>query len=113
MDRLKTQTKVKASSLAEMLVATVILMIVFGIAMASIGNVLERSVKSSTHEIDTQLHKQIYLYQNGMTKAPDALEYKQWNIQIKESTEGTVRYVTVKGVHKITRKTRTQKIVLP
>ena len=56
-----TNIKVQSSSLIETLLATVIIMVVFGIAMVTIGNMLENTTKYSTSEIDVQLNKLTYL----------------------------------------------------
>ena len=47
--------KLKASSLTEVLVATVIILLIFSIAMLTIDNLLFNTVKNSSHTIDNEL----------------------------------------------------------
>jgi len=102
--------RLKGSSLVETLMATIIIMIVFAIAMLSIGNVLENSVKNSTSDIDTELNKLTYLYENGLIKVPDAQDYKAWKIEIQKVKEGEINYVVFKGTHKQNNKERIKKL---
>ena len=103
--------KIKASSLVETLVASVIIMIVFGIAMATISNTLERSVKSSTSLIDKELNKLVYLYQNEKIQAPDLIDFDMWSIDLKKESEDGLNYVVFQANHKNNSKQRTRRIL--
>ena len=103
--------KVKGSSLVETLIATVVIMIVFGIAMVTISNVLENTVKSSTSKIDSELNKLVYLYEHNELTVPDVKEFNQWNIRIKKEKEGTLRYVVFRAEDQKSKKIRTKRIL--
>lgn len=103
--------KVRAASLVETLIATVVIMIVFGIAMATVTNVLERTVRSNTGVIDTELRKLEYLYQHEKIKVPDVREVGEWEIQIKKAKEGELNYIVFQAKHQKTQKKRTQRIL--
>ena len=113
MDRLKNILfrKVKGSSLVETIVATVVIMIVFGIAVATIGNILERNVKSSTSIIDKELNKLVYLYQNKKIQVPEIRELDKWTIELKKEQEGNLSYVVFNAKHKVNLKEKSRKIL--
>ena len=49
--------------MVETLIATVLIMIVFGMGIATLGNVLEQTVKNNARFIDNELNRLEYLYQ--------------------------------------------------
>ena len=107
----RNNPKVSASSLVETIVATVIIMIVFGIAMSSILGVLKQTTENSTHKIDSKLEKLSYLYQNNELKVPNTIEIPQWTIQIKQQQEGKLTFVIFRATHKKNKKIRTKKVI--
>lgn len=111
MDRMRKKLiRVKGSSLVETLIATIIIMIVFGIAMVSISNILENNIKSSTSAIDTELNKLMYLYENGNLEVPSQESLKEWQIKVEKVKEGEINYILFEGMHKQSKKVRTQKL---
>jgi hypothetical protein len=113
MDGLRNlaRNKIKGSSLLETLIASVLIMIVFGISMVTVGNVLERTVKSNTRSIDNDLNKLEYLYQNGQIETPDVIENGDWRIQIEKGREGDLVYVFLRAQNKKTLKEEERKIL--
>jgi len=116
MGRIRTLYKIKnqkasASSLVETIVATVIIMIVFGIAMNSMLGVVKQTTENSTHKIDSKLQKLSYEYQNNVLKVPNTIEIPQWSIVIKEQQEGKLTFVVFRATHKKNKKTRTKKVI--
>lgn len=103
--------KLKASSLIETIVATILIMIVFGIAMASITNILENTVKNSTSEIDSKLNKLVYQYEYGLVKVPDIIEAGSWNIETKKVSEGELNFIVFKAVNNQNQKVRLKKVL--
>ncbi|MBL4604157.1 MAG: hypothetical protein JKY02_00380 [Flavobacteriaceae bacterium] len=103
--------QVKGSSLIETLIATIIIMIVFGIAMMSITNILENTVKNSTSVIDTELNKLSYQYRHNLIKVPDVMELGLWKIEVKKAKEGELDYVVFEATHRASRKVRSKKLV--
>lgn len=105
------KTKVKGSSLIETLIATIIIMIVFGIAMMSVTNILENTVKNSASKIDTELNKLTYRYHHGLIKVPDVIQSGQWSVELKKVKEGALDYVLFQATHKTNKKVRSKKIL--
>lgn len=87
MDVLK---KIKASSLTEVLVATVIILLIFGIATTTLNNVLQGTVNKNLHLPKTTLTKLEYQYKNGLIKLPFYDEFENWEIQIQKSNDDIV-----------------------
>ena len=108
MDSVK---KVRASSLVETLIATVVIMIVFGIAMATVSNLLERTVRSNTRLIENELTKLEYLYRNGKVKVADQVEFQNWIVEVTQEKEGKLNFVVFKAKHKINSKEKRRRIV--
>lgn len=104
--------KLQASSLVETIVATVLIMIVFGIAMASVTRVLEQTVQNSTHAIDTELDKLSYQYLHGLIRVPEFLDIDQWTIEIQKKKEGQLHVVVFKATHRKRNKVRTKQIIV-
>ncbi len=103
--------KVRAASLVETLIATVVIMIVFGIAMATVGNILERTVKSSTGVIDAELNRLEYLYQHEKIIVPDIRELGDWKIRVKKTKEGELNYIVFRAKNQKSQKERIKKIL--
>lgn len=78
------QLKTRASSLVEVIVATVLIVLVLGIALFSINNVLENSIKRNTQHIESKLYELEYLFLNNNLTLPFYDEDKGWQISIKK-----------------------------
>ena len=103
--------KKKGSSLIETLIASVLIMIVFGISMVTVGNVLERTVKSNTRFIDNELNRLEYLYLNGMIATPDVIEKGDWQIHIEKEKDGNLIYLILRAKNKKSLKEKERKIL--
>ena len=111
MGRLKIVHKIKASSLVEAITSTVLLMIVFTLAIMSISNVLERTVKNNTSDIDKELLRLEYLYRNGKVQVPDTYGFKSWNIDLSKEKENELSFVVLKAISKNSSKKKTRRIL--
>jgi Tfp pilus assembly protein PilE len=103
--------KIRGSSLVETLIATVVIMIVFGIAMATVSNVLERTVRSNSRLIENKLTKLEYLYRNDKIQVPDQVEFQNWLIDIAKEKEGEINFVVFTATHKINSKEKSRKVI--
>jgi len=103
--------RIVASSLTEVLVATVLLMLVFGIALATLNTILTSSNHGDTHKIETKIQQLIYQYKNKGIQIP--LNYKEENltITIKKIKQNTIDFVAFRVVDNTTKKERDQKII--
>lgn len=79
--------KLKASSLNEVIVATVIIMLVFGIAVATLGNLIINTGKQNTNGMENRLNELEYQYRNNLLKIPFAEEEENWDVDIRELKE--------------------------
>ena len=77
--------RVRASSLNEIIVATLLIMIIFGISGGVLNNIL-RNI-SHTKPLDSKLNEYIYLYKNDKIKPPYNLSNDHMTIQVKEITK--------------------------
>jgi lipopolysaccharide export LptBFGC system permease protein LptF len=103
--------RIVASSLTEVIVATVLLMLVFGIALATLNSILISSAHGDTHKMETKMQQLVYQYANNGMKIP--LDYKEDNltITIKKIKQNTTDFVAFRIVNNITKKERYQKII--
>ena len=81
MDRLK---KLKASTLLETLVATVLILVIFIISGLILNNLAKNMFQNNNQAIKTQLHKLNYLSQHKKIQLPYKASYKDWEIQIEK-----------------------------
>jgi len=84
MDVLK---KVKASSLMEILIATVLIVVVFMIATLTINTILFSSIKKETGKIKTHLSELQYLYANNKIEIPYDDSFENWSVTLYKSKE--------------------------
>ncbi|AOW20781.1 type IV pilus modification PilV family protein [Urechidicola croceus] len=105
------QKKVKASSLVETLVATVIIVLIFAIASLTLNNVFLSSIKNNTDEINRELNKLQYQLSNEKIKVPYNDTFKDWEITIEKTTESTINFITFEATHKNYKKTVTKKLI--
>jgi len=82
--------KIKAATLMETLIATVLIMVIFIVASLILNNLFSSSIKSKTRGISAQLNEIEYLYINDKITLPFYDDFNEWNIvveQIKNSEE--------------------------
>lgn len=108
---LKKYYKLKGSSLTEVIVATVIVVLILGIAMATINNTLFSSVKDKGHFIENELNQLIYEYKNRAIKLPYHNEVKDWLIQTIEVKEKNGSSIIFKASNKKSNKSIIKKVV--
>ncbi|QXP72528.1 hypothetical protein H0I31_02170 [Tenacibaculum sp. AHE15PA] len=98
------QQKVKASSLAEVLVASVLILIIFGIAVTALDTTLQSSVNKDTHQVETELYELQYLYKHGKIILPYNDETDDWLISVGKTTEEKQILVLFEATHKLSKK---------
>lgn len=79
MDVLK---KIKAASLMETLVATVLIVVVFMMASLVLNNTFSNLIRSKRHQVNNYIYELEYRYLNNTLSLPYATEYYQWNISV-------------------------------
>lgn len=90
MGRLK---KLKASSLNEVVIATVIIVMVFAIGSAVLVNVLTSMAHNRRGEMEQTLNKLIYEYEHQLLKLPYRQKETYWTIHVTEEEVDANRWV--------------------
>ncbi|CAM1344624.1 hypothetical protein [Tenacibaculum amylolyticum] len=103
--------KIKASSLNEVIVATVIIVLVFSIAMGILTNILRNSIKRDTHQQELLINELIYDFKNEKITLPYLSEEKDWSIDIQKEKEGNLTVVNFTVISKKNKKKITRKII--
>jgi len=81
--------KLKASTIVETLIASLIIIIVFSIASLTLNNVFKSTIKKDKTLVQYRLNKLSYLLQNNKLSIPYNEEYEGWEISIKNSNSDT------------------------
>ena len=113
MGRLKKvgTKKEEASSLTEVIVATSILLLVFGIALLTLNNIMTSTLRSNTNSLDTELEKIIYQYRNQQINIPFFSRDEKYQIDGQKITENNIQFIEFTAKDMETNKVRSKKIV--
>ncbi|SNY99698.1 hypothetical protein [Flagellimonas pacifica] len=82
--------RIKASTLMETMVATVLIVIIFMLSSLILNNLFVAQVKGNLQPVKTHLDQVEYLYSNGKLTVPYYEEWNDWNISIQNQKDGTV-----------------------
>jgi len=104
--------KLKASSLAEVLIATVIILTIFGIAITTLDNVLFTSVRNKKKSIDTELNILVYEYEQGNIKLPYSYEEDEWKINSLKTKYNNINSVSFEAKNIVTKQIVIKKTIL-
>lgn len=85
---LKLDHRVKASTLMETLVATVLIVVVFMMASMILNNLFSNTIKSNTRGVEAHLSELHYLYLNDKLSLPYYDDYKEWELSIASDKNG-------------------------
>ena len=99
--------KVKASTLMETLVASVLIVIIFMVASLVLNNVLVSHTKYATDEIEAKLNELEYRAGLGQLRYPYQENHGDWDIYIEQSTEGNKTINRLVATNKKTGRTLT------
>jgi len=97
--------KVKASTLMETLVATVLIIVVFMIASMTLNNLFASSIKNDTRAIDTHLNELQYLYLNEKLTLPYRDDFSSWRISIEVVEDKLSNNIVFNAINRNTNKT--------
>ena len=89
--------KLKASTLIESLVASVIIIVVFSIASLTLSNVFQSSIKNNTDRVQNRMNTLEYLYLHNKIVYPYREDFEDWNIQLKNIQENNVAYILLEA----------------
>lgn len=94
--------KVRAASLVEVLVASVLIVIVFAISSLSINNLLKRSYGAPPINIESRLKALEYAYLNNKLKLPYFENFQDGEISIFEENKTSCFFKWKKGEKEVT-----------
>ncbi|WP_417872687.1 hypothetical protein [Xanthomarina gelatinilytica] len=100
--------KIRASTLMETLVATVLIVIVFLLASMILNTLFNNSIKNKTHDIETYLNELEYRYMNHKVELPFYGEFEKWQITIDRFVDKNQHYVEIEANNKELNKTITK-----
>lgn len=103
--------KVKASSLNEVLVATVIIVTVFAIAMSVLVNLMKTLNLKNNSDQRAVLNELIYMYHNDQLKTPYYVNDSRYNISVVEEIDKTIYWVAFEVTSKRNNKSLTKRII--
>ena len=99
--------KIRAATLAEQLVASAIIMVIFSIASLSLNNVFQGAVKGKDSAFQNRIKELTYFTQKEKLNIPFYEENDRWDIAIEEQ-EGVIY---LEALHKPSKKNKKIKIV--
>jgi len=102
-------SKIKASSLMEVIVATTILLTVFAIAIFTLNNLLLSTVQKETQSMETQLEKLRYQYTNQQLKIPISYREDEFIIAVQKMNQNKQQFVVFSITNSKTNKSVTKK----
>lgn len=88
--------KIKASTLMETLVATVIIVIIFMVSSLLLNSLFNNTVKYDTNAIQTHLSELMYLSEHHQIKIPYEDEFNDWIISVEKVSKKLVFEATHK-----------------
>lgn len=95
--------KIRASTLMETLVATVLIVVVFMMASLILNNTFSGYIKNNKHQLNNYIYELEYLYVSNKINLPYNSEYKEWSISIY-NLDNTSKKIIISAIHKETRK---------
>ena len=97
--------KIKASTLMETLVATVLLVVIFMLASMVLNNLFSSTIKGNTKDIEVYLTELEYLYRNDKMVLPYDSDFGPWNIGVETVQAPNSTMVQFGAVNKDTQQT--------
>lgn len=81
--------KIKASTLMETMVATVLIVVIFMLSSLILNNLFASQIRGNLQPANTHLDKMEYLFSNRKLTFPYHETWKGWEISIENQTEGS------------------------
>ena len=104
--------KIKASSLMETMVATVLIVIIFMVASLVMNSlVVAKSKAGDSQRIREHLKKLEYQYLNQQIETPHAEQWENWEITVLEDERQDVRTIELKALEELSNKQVTSYLI--
>ena len=91
--------RIKASTLMETLVATVLLIVIFIITSLTVNRLFGNTIIYDTHAVHQYIHELEYRYQHRQLQLPYAEAYENWELSVYDEQKEEVPYIIIKAVH--------------
>lgn len=91
--------KVKASTLMETLVASILIVVIFMLASMILNNLFSHSIKTNTKAIDTYLNEMEYLSINDEITMPFYDNFEAWTITAQRQILNKQGVIVIEATH--------------
>ncbi len=92
-------SKVRASTLMETMVATVLIVIIFMVASLIMNSLMAAQVNSNTSPVKERIKKLEYSYMNSQLKLPYQESWNEWEIIMATETHQKIPLVRIEATH--------------
>lgn len=107
----QASVKLKASTLIETLVASVIIVIIFSIASLTLNTIFKNSIHGNTEAIETHINKLMYLYQHHKIDSKYHEDFNNWEIDFSQRIDQSMTYILIEATNIKTNKKITKKMI--
>lgn len=104
--------KIKASTLIESLVASVLIVVIFTIASLTLNNVFRSTIKSNTGSIENRMNTIEYLYLKNKISERYSEEFENWDIQLGHIKENNYDFLVIEATQNDAKRKLSKKIEL-
>jgi len=101
--------KIKASTLMETLVATVLIIIAFMLASMTLNNLFSNTINNSTQAVKGHLNELQYLEKHNQLQLPYKKTFQNWNVTIETYQEDNQSQIEFEATNLKTKKVITFK----
>lgn len=102
--------KIKASTLMETMIATVLIVIIFMVASLTLNNLFKNSLKFNTSEAQFRLDKLEYQFQHNVLELPYYEDYNGWEFNAFVEIQNELPLIILKAEQKETKRTLKRQI---
>lgn len=95
--------KIKASTLMETLVATILILVVFMIANTTLNNLFRSTIDGNTRAIDAHLNELQYQYINDKLTLPYTSDFKDWQITVSKVKSQPNTSIEFEAFHRVSK----------
>lgn len=81
--------KVRGSTLVEVLVASIVIIIIFAIASMSLNNIFKSTIKSNTIQIENELNRLQYFHHHQKIGVNYSADFGDWEILVARQQENS------------------------
>ncbi|PCJ94998.1 MAG: hypothetical protein COA50_11570 [Flavobacteriaceae bacterium] len=96
--------RIKASTLMETLVATVLIVVVFMVASMVLNSLFATVITQNDNEVSQELLELQYRYQNGALEVPYVEELGSWDILVEKENWKSMNQIRFQGIHQQSKK---------